>query len=109
MDYTKFNDFEMNKLRRNKFLLLQPNETITLRFKGAKQMKMINSFSGEEEDTIQYKFYDEEYEMEKTWNASSLNIFRQFKEQQIQEEDLVAITKQVEGKKTRYVINKIDK
>ena len=107
MNYVQFDDFEKNKIRQNKFLISQDNESIILKFKAMKSLKMINSFSGEEEDTIQYKFLDEEFGVEKIWNAGSLSVYQQFKNNDIQEEDLVKITKKVEGNKKRYLVEKV--
>jgi len=100
MDYSQFDPIVQKKKKRSKFLTMDINETAIFTFLGMEAIKRQNPMSGEVEDAWLIKLLDEEGN-EKQWTTTSLAVFNQFKDQNIQENDKVRISKVKQNKRTR--------
>lgn len=106
MDYSQFDNIVKKKKKQGKFLTLDVNDTEVFTFLGMEAIKRQNPFSGELEDAWLVKLLDDEGN-EKQWTFSSLSVFNQFKEQNIQENDKIRITKGEINGKARYSVEKM--
>lgn len=110
-DYAKFNDVEKRKQASYKFLSIKIGETSApYIFMGITATTQMSNFSHEIEDVwvVSLKGTDPELPDEvKTWTFSSVNIYNQFKDNNIQEKDKIKIERQPKGDKSKYVVTKI--
>ncbi len=110
INYGQFDKAVEQKEAENPYLTssIPDGASIFFIFKGMEQIRARNNFSGKIEDQWHYEFTDMAGN-KKEWDAGSLAIFNQFKDQNIQPDDKVLITKKVDGNKKRYVIKKQEK
>ena len=107
MDYTQFDKIVKAKRKKGKFLVLDSNESAELTLSSLETITRQNNFSGEIEDAWLAKLKDDEGN-EKMWTFTSLSIFNQFKDKNIQEEDLIRITKQLQSNgKHKYIVENL--
>lgn len=105
INYNQFDDAVKTKKAQMKYLYIEDGASIFFIFKDMEMVRAKNSFSGEIEDQWHYALEDMDGNP-KEWDTGSLAIFNQFKDQDIQPDDKILITKEVSGKKVRYVIKK---
>jgi len=106
MDYSQFDPIVQQKKKKSKFLTMDAGEMAVFTFLGMEAIKRQNPISGEVEDAWLVKLLDEEGN-EKQWTFTGLGVFNQFKDQNIQENDKIRISKVKQGNRTRYVVEKM--
>jgi len=106
MDYSQFDQIVKEKRKKSKFLTMEAGETAVFTFLSMEAIKRQNPISGEVEDAWLVKLLDEEGN-EKQWTFTGLGVFNQFKEQNIQENDKIRVSKVKQGNRTRYLVEKM--
>ena len=112
MDYGAFDSAVKAKNAANKFLSIQIGESAEYEFTGMKLVNQMNNFSHEPEEVwlVSLKGVDPELpEERKNWTVSSVKVFNQFKDQDINEGDRILISREPKGEKSTYTVKKLSK
>jgi hypothetical protein len=110
MDYGAFDSAVKAKNAANKFLSIQIGESAEYEFTGMKLVNQMNNFSHEPEEVwlVSLKGVDPELpEERKNWTVSSVKVFNQFKDQDINEGDRILISREPKGDKSTYIVKKL--
>lgn len=112
---TQYNDFDKlakEKKASSKFLSLQIGENATYEYAGMVQATQMNNFSHDLEEVwvITLKGIDPEIPTEKkSWSVAALAIYNQFRDQNVQEGDIIKISREPKGDKSRYVVSVVER
>ena len=112
MQYEQFDSAVKAKNAANKFLSIQIGESAEYEFTGMKLVNQMNNFSHEPEEVwlVSLKGVDPELpEERKNWTVSSVKVFNQFKDQDINEGDRILISREPKGDKSTYIVKKLSK
>ena len=112
MQYEQFDSAVKAKNAANKFLSIQIGESAEYEFTGMKLVNQMNNFSHEPEEVwlVSLKGVDPELpEERKNWTVSSVKVFNQFKDQNINEGDRILISREPKGDKSTYIVKKLSK
>ena len=109
-DYNQFDDAVKAKKAASKFLSIEIGESAEYEFAGMKLVNQINNFSHDEETVwlVSLKGIDPKLpEERKNWTVSSVKVFEQFKNQDINEGDRILISREPKGDKSTYIVKKL--